>query len=71
MYTCMYVFISFLTGSSWIMIVFMLMFIYMYVSMYLCNCMTGLFGIILVEELLLMQVNGMKRFLTMRSQVAK
>ena len=41
----------------------MLMIIYMYVSMYLCHCMTGFSRIILMEEWLLMQVNGMKSVL--------
>ena len=40
-----------------------MLYICMYVSMYLCHYLIGSSRIILVEERLLMQVNGMKRFL--------
>ena len=58
-YTCMHVCISCLTRSWWIM--FINSNIYMHV--YVCCCLIGLLGIILVEEWLLTQTNDMKRFL--------
>ena len=42
-----------------------------YICVCVCHFLTGILGIIPVEERFLMQVNGMNRFLAMRNQVGR
>ena len=66
MYTCLYV-CHVIKGHDF----FYASVLCIYIFIYVCLCMTGSSRIILVEEWLLMQVNGMKRFLVRRNKVGR